>query len=445
MMSGNLIIFVRCYGPAAGETTQARLPHDPNVTAGRMKLSLFIALRYLFARKSHNVINVISGISAAGMAIGTAALVIILSVYNGFDRIIMENISDIQPDILIQPSHGKSFVPRGEAFDMLRNLEEVTAVEPVIEENVFLSYADRECTALARAVSGDYALSSGLEGHLVEGEFRLRFGELDECCAGQGLARELGIRTHFSDPVVMYYPDRTAEISLVDPTSSLQSAELFPSGIVSISADADAGLLYVPFDVMRDMMHYDAEVSAVEVWTDGDADKLVRRLSSMLGDDCRVLDRYHQDPDLYKVMRYEKAAIFLILLFVVLIVAFNIFGSLSMLIIEKRDDIEVLKALGAEDRLVRRIFVTEGWLISLLGLAVGLVLGIGITLLQQHFGIIKMPGSYLVDAYPVVLKFTDILVTAASVALVGYLIALIARPRSSSRAADEAQPFRQGD
>lgn len=410
-----------------------------------MKLSLFIALRYLFARKSHNVINLISAISATGMAIGTAALVIILSVYNGFDRIIMENISDTRPDISIQPARGKSFVPEGEAFEYLIDCESVVAVEEVIEENVFLSYSERECTALARAVNGSYAISSGLDGHLAEGEFRLRFGELDECCAGQGLARELGIHTRFSDPVVMYYPDRTAEISLVDPTSSLQSAELFPSGIISISAQDDAGLIYVPFEVMRSMMRYDREVSALEIWTDGNTDKLVRRLSAMLGDDFKVLDRYHQDPDLYKVLRYEKAAIFLILLFVVLIVAFNIFGSLSMLIIEKKEDIAVLKALGANEVLVRRIFVTEGWLISLLGLAAGLVVGVGATLLQQFTGMIKMPGSYLVDSYPVALKLTDILIITLAVALVGYLIALIASPRRSSSPAQDEPTLRQGD
>lgn len=390
-----------------------------------MNFPLFVAGRYLFARKSHNVINVISAISAAGMAIGTAALILILSVYNGFDKIVSENLSDLEPDILIVPAQGKSFAPEGEDFDWVRSLEAVEDVQEVIQENVFLSYGEHQGTALAKGVDTSYARVSGLSNHMIEGQWRLKFGDLDECCFGSTLSYSLGTHPGFSEPVTVYFPDRKENISLMNPMESVHQADVFHSGTVSVSSDVDASLLILPIDLMRSLVQYDNEVSALEIRTSGRPDKLLKEIQTRLGEDYRVLDRYHQNPDLYKVMRYEKVAIFFILIFVIIIVAFNIFGSLSMLMIEKKDDIETLKALGASDSLVRKIFVLEGWLISLLGLAAGLVLGIGLALLQQHFGLVKMPGNYLIDAYPVVLKSVDVVFTAIGVAAVGYLIARI--------------------
>ena len=188
--------------------------------------------------------------------------------------------------------------------------------------------------------------------------------------------------------------------------------------------------MILPIEKMRELLEYDDEVSAVEIRLIDGADskelkKLQKEISGMLGPDFKVKDRFQQNESLYKMMRYEKAAIFMILIFIIIIIAFNIFGSLSMLIIEKRGDIETLRSLGAHDKLIRRIFVLEGWMISLTGLAAGLVLGIGFALLQQQFGFIKMPGQFIVQAYPVILSWTDIILTIAGVATIGYLIALL--------------------
>ena len=240
----------------------------------------------------------------------------------------------------------------------------------------------------------------------------------------------MGISTRFLSPIELWYPSRTGRISISSPESALRSAKVFPSGIVSVNDDVDKELLIVPMETMRGLLEYDDEVSAVEIRVvEGTGRKDIRLLqneiSRRLGDGFKVKDRYQQNESLYKMMRYEKMATYLILIFVIIIIGFNIFGSLTMLIIEKEPDIRTLRSMGAGKRLIRRIFVLEGWLISLTGLAAGLVAGITLTLVQQQFGIIKMPGQFIVQAYPVILSWSDIAITFVGVASIGYIIALL--------------------
>ena len=247
---------------------------------------------------------------------------------------------------------------------------------------------------------------------------------------GVGLAYDMGINPRFLSPIEIYFPSRTRRISIANPLAAVESIKVWPSSTFSVSNDIDADLMIVPIEEMRELLEYDDEVSAIEIrMAEGYGQDELRRLqteiSARLGEEFKVKDRFQQNESLYKMMKYEKAAIYMILIFVIIIIAFNIFGSLSMLIIEKKDDIETLRSLGAEDKLIKRIFVLEGWMISLTGLAGGLIAGIGFTLLQQQFGIIKMPGQFLVQAYPVILSLSDIIITVAGVALIGYLIALL--------------------
>lgn len=392
----------------------------------RMKLPLFIALRYLPAKKSHNVINVISAISAAGMAIGTAALIMILSVFNGFSDLVDRTIGDFEPDLLLVPQEGKFFAPPADLVPALEQDPAVQSVLPVISENVFVSYAGRQSVALARGVGEGYEQVSALGRHIVEGELKLRFGELRQCCLGSTLARELGAHPHFSDKLEIYYPNRERSISMADPVSSLNTAVVFPEGVVSLNTDTDRTLLVLPIEVMRELCLCDDEVTGLEIRLSDKSRRAVRTLSRKVGKEYRLLDRTAQHPETYRMMKYEKMAVYLILLFVVVIISFNIFGSLTMLIIEKKEDTRTLSALGAAPKVIRRIFVLEGWLISLSGLAAGLVLGIGLCVLQQRFGIVKMPGNFLIDAYPVIISPLDILLTCAGVALVGLAVALAA-------------------
>ncbi len=395
-----------------------------------MNLPFFFARRYLFAKKSHNVINIISAISAIGMAIGTAALVIILSVYNGFDSLIRQNLDDLAPDALIKPSEGKVFLPEGEAFDWLYGREEVAGTSFILQESVFINYEGRQDVATAKGVEDDFQEKARLDGHVRVGEFRLRHGEIPMCAVGSGLAGKMGISPHFVAPLEIFYPDREKSISLSNPAATLHSVKARPSCLISFNADDDNRLILLPIDRMRDLLKYEEEISALEVrFRDGmsqrEQRRFIREMQERFGPAFRVQDRFRQNESLYKMMRYEKAAIFLILIFIIIIIAFNIFGSLSMLIIEKQDDIGTLGSLGAPPRLIRRIFVLEGWLISLLGLVAGLLTGLGLAFLQQRFGFVKMPGDFLVKSYPVIVQWTDIVLTAAGVALIGYLIALL--------------------
>ncbi|MGX8707888.1 MAG: ABC transporter permease [Bacteroidales bacterium] len=399
-----------------------------------MRLSRFIAWRYLFAKKSHNVINIISIISAAGIAIGCAALVIILSIYNGFDSIVRDLNDSHTADVLVTPATGKVFNPDAR-FDFLKDDPRVRAACGVLEESVFVQYGDRNKVVVAKGVDSLYERVTGLREHLTEGEFSLGFGDLDQVVLGRTIALELGARPAFLQPLVAWFPSRTAQVDLLSPLSSLRQVKLHPAGIVSLEQNFDQKYMFLPLDALQELLEYDGEVSGVEIYlTEAGLDRhglasreLLTQLRATLGDGFTVRDRQQQNTTLYKLLKYEKIAIYLILLFVMLIISFNIYGSLSMLIIEKRDDIATFRSMGADDSLIGQIFVREGWLISLLGIAVGIVLGLLVCWAQQRFGLVKMPGNFVVDAYPVVVRLTDVLIIVAGVALIGWLISLLTR------------------
>ena len=378
-----------------------------------MNLPLFIASRYLFAKKTHNVINVISAVSAIGMAIGTAALIIILSVYNGFNGIIKENMSVLDPDVLICPREGKFFTPDDLIFDCLMDDGRVHQATAVLEDNVFLCYGEQQGLAKAKGVE----------------DRDLYFGEIPMAQIGAELAYNMGINPSFTQMLELFYPDKDSKVSLANPTSSLHSVRIKPAEVFSISANADSELIIVPLDVMQRLVGDEGLISGIDVRLEDNSDRSIsafaKEMNERLPDQLQALDRYQLQPDLYKMMRYEKFAIYLILIFVVIIVAFNIFGSLSMLRIEKQEDVRTLQALGATPSMTRHIFILEGWLISLLGLVAGLVIGLAMSILQQKAGIIKMPGNYLIEAYPVILQWSDVLWTAVGVAAIGLATAFL--------------------
>lgn len=393
-----------------------------------MNLPLFFAGRYLFARKSHNVINIISAISAAGMALGTAALIIILSIYNGFDSLVKSMLSDFEPDILITPAEGKTFVPDGPVFDWIYGQDAVMNMCCVLTENIFVNYGGKQGMATVKGVDWVYEEESPVREHIRAGEFSLHKGDIRQAVVGSSLAYRLGLNPRFLTPLELYFPSRTRNFSISNPAASIESVNVWPSGIFSINSDIDDKYIIVPIEAMKELLEYEDEVSGVEIRvTEGcsrqEISSLVREISERLGPGFNVDDRVGQNKSLYKMMKYEKLSIFVILIFIVVIIAFNIFGSLTMLIIEKKEDIGTLRSLGMQESQIKRIFTLEGWMISLLGLACGLVVGIAFSMLQQHFGFIKMPGNFLVQAYPVILSVSDVAVTAISVAAVGYIIA----------------------
>lgn len=388
-------------------------------------LPLRFAVRYLFARKSYNVINMISGIGVAGMAVGTAALIVILSVFNGFDRLVADSLSHAKADLVVRPATGKVFTPDSTLWEKVLADDRVVRLSSVLEDQVFVSYEGRQSLARVRGLDEAAQEESSLQQHLVDGKWIFHLGEVNYCVAGAGLSYALGLNPRFITPLEIYYPSRTRQVNLANPATSLRSAKLRLGGVFSVNSDVDARLMLVPIGIMRELLEYNTEVSSLDIWTaPGTTDAVQKDLSALLGSSFRVLNRMQQDESLFRMMRYEKLAIYLILIFIVLLVAFNIYSSLRMLVIEKREDTGTLRAMGAPEALLRRIFLWEGWLISLLGMVIGLVIGVLLVWAQQRWGLVPMPGNFIVSAYPVVLKASDILWTIAGVSAVGFLMAL---------------------
>ncbi|MBR5035471.1 MAG: FtsX-like permease family protein, partial [Bacteroidales bacterium] len=258
----------------------------------------------------------------------------------------------------------------------------------------------------------------------------LKDGEIDQMVLGSSIAQDLRINTTFLTPLEVYFPSRTAKVSLTDPTSSLRKVNLFPAGIIALEKNFDEQYVYMPIGALRNVLERTDEVSMLEIRLKPEAltasgdipGKVQEDIAALFGEGYNVRNKYQQNESLYKMMTYEKLAIYLILLFVVLIISCNVFGSLSMLIIEKQEDIEILRSMGADDRTINRIFTTEGWMISLLGAAAGIVLGVLICLAQQHFHLVRLPGNFIVSYYPVHLQWLDILIIFVSVAAIGYVM-----------------------
>lgn len=394
-----------------------------------MDTGLFIAARYLFARKSHNVINVISAISAAGMAIGTAALILILSVCNGFDAIIEQNLSDLDPDITVIRRDGKCFIPDDSLTATIGELSGGCPVYRILEQNVLASYSGRQAIATVKGVDSSFENAAPIAGHVVAGSFELHKGGMPQACVGAGLARQLGVNPRFLEKIVLLYPGNSGSMPLLGPMSSLGSVKAGITGVFSINAAVDNRLILVPIETAMELLGKEAgEVSQLAVDMAGkDPRPAIRELHARLdGSEFQVLDRYELNPSVYRMMKYEKLSVYMILLFVVVIIAFNIFGSMSMLIMEKASDMSTLSAMGARESTIRKIFVLEGWMISLLGLLAGLCSGVLLSLLQQHFGIVRMPGIFSINAYPAVLQAADVIWTGIGVALTGLIISMLA-------------------
>lgn len=360
------------------------------------------------------------------MGVGTAALILIMSVYNGFEGLVKDNLSDIDPDVLVSREDSRFFTPEDGIFDILEQDPRVSSINCVLEDNIFFTYAGNQGIARARGVDYGYEEQSGIQARVVEGEFALYKGDIPTAAVGATLAYNNGIHARFLDPLELYYPQTGGTISLVNPAASLNNSRVWAGSLVSVSSTFDAQSIIVPLATMQELMGNDDLISGIEVRLADAGTSSVRQYIRTAGlpEGYALKDRYAQNPSLFRMMKYEKFAIFFILIFVVIIIAFNIFGSLSMLMIEKADDAQTLRAMGATDGTVRKIFVAEGWMVSLLGMLGGLVVGVALTLLQQRFGFVKMPGGFMTDAYPVVLRWADVLLSCAGVAITGFLIAL---------------------
>ncbi len=388
-------------------------------------LPLLFARRYLFSRKSLSVINIISGVSALTVAVPVMAMVILLSVFNGFDSLIKSMYRNFDPEIRITAAEGKFFDRNTLPLSEIRNVEGVEETGFTLEENALFEYGDKQYIGSILGVDSLYDTVVPIRNMVVQGEYRPKFGDLDQALIGQGVAYNLTVGTTLLEPLVVYMPRRGTGSPLL-PVSFYRKKTIFPSGIFALDNETDSRYVIAPIGFVRELLEYGPEQvsSAILRLAPGsDPDRVRARIAGIAGDDFRVQTSYQQKESLYRIMQYEKWGIYFIILMVLVIASFSIVGSLIMIIIDKQKDTETLITLGAERKLIRRIFVREGMLISGIGMAAGLVLGIAVCLLQQHFGWIKMAGSsFLVDAYPVEIETTDLLGIVLSVGAIGWAI-----------------------
>jgi len=388
-----------------------------------VRLPFFIARRYLFAKKSHNIINIISGISAAGIMVGTIALIIVLSVFNGFEHVIVSLFNTFDPDIRITLVEGKTFHTGDIASDKIKKMNGIVRYTDVLEENALLRCNDRQYFATIKGVSPEFQQSSGLDSMLVEGDMILESKGEPFAVAGRGVAFYLGLNPQdMVHKLEIYVPRRGA--TAARPDQAFNSASLFTSGIFAIQDDFDSKYVLLPLNFTRELLNYTDEVSAVELGLKKgtETEKIQKELQAIVGPRFKVENRFQQQSTLYSLMKSEKLAVFFILGFILLIASFNVIGSLSMLIIEKKKDIKILWSLGADGRLIRRIFLVEGLLVTTLGALTGLILGAGICWVQQHFGIVKLQvsgGSFLIDSYPVSMQLFDFVMVFLTVFFIG--------------------------
>ena len=388
-----------------------------------MKLSLYIAKRYLFAKKSRNAINIISAVSVAGVAVGTMALIIVLSVFNGLETMVSAIFNTFDPDIKITAEEGKTFIADTSRLKLLANVDGLSCYSLTIEENALLKYGDRQFIATIKGVDDNYAMVTNIDSSMWEGDFILRNDKgRSYAIPGVGVAQYLGIRVNFITPLNIIVIRNTGSTN-INSENALKEKFIFPSGIFEVEKEYDSKYVYIPIEFARELTEIEDGVSSVEIKFTDQADPRIaqKNIVKIFGKGFVVQNRYEQQEIFYKVMRSERLAIFFILTLILIIASFNIIGSLTMLIIEKERDIEILKSLGADNDLIRKIFIFEGWLISIIGAVAGIILGFAICWLQQTFGLIKLQSeSLIMDSYPVVMKVKDFIIVPGTVLLIGY-------------------------
>ena len=394
-----------------------------------MGLSSTIAWRYLFSKKSHSAINIISMVSVCGVALTTMALICTLSVYNGFQELIASLYSTLDPDIKIEPIKGKTFDISDTLFTDISKWENIEVWSPVLEENVLLVYRDKQMPALMKGVSDNFGQLTEIDKILLDGNFMLRDSIVGYATIGVGIANQLEAGARFVHPLQFYTPKRNVRVNMANPAASFNEGNLFVAAVFSVNQqEYDDQMVIVPLDFARKILDYTTEVSAIEIKLKPGADisGMISHLKEVLGENYTVKDRMMQQEDSFRMMQIEKWMTFLILAFILMIATFNVIGSLSMLIIHKKENILTLQSMGADDRLISKIFLTEGCLISAIGAVIGLVLGITLCLLQQHFGLLRLgegTGAFVVDAYPVELMWVDVIAVMGIVSLLGFLSA----------------------
>lgn len=394
-----------------------------------MNFPFYIARRYLFSKKSHNAINIISMVSVAGVVVATIALVCALSVYNGFNDLVSTLFSSFDPQLKLTPRSGKVFDPAAPGIEQIKALPEVAFVSEVLQDNALVRYRDRQVVATVKGVDDRFGALVSIDSILIDGRFALREDVVDYATLGVGLASALGVNAGFVSPLEIYAPKRDEKVNLSNPASSFQVEYAYTGGVFCINQQVyDENFMLVPLALARALFRYENEVSALEIKLKEGANvsAVKKEIQQLAGAAFRVEDRHEQQQASFKMMQVEKWMTFLILSFILAIALFNVVGSLSMLMIEKQEDVRTLRNMGAGDALIRRIFLFEGWMISGFGALIGIGIGLALCLLQQELGLIKLgqtAGAFIIDAYPVRVEAADLLTVFVTVLTIGFLAA----------------------
>lgn len=402
-----------------------------------MNFSLYIANRYLLSRKSLNAINIISGISVLGVFVGSAALVIILSVFNGFQEMVLSMYNTFTPEIRIEPSQGKTFDPQSSIFKSLKRDGRIASYVEVLQEKALLQYNDVQYIALIKGVSDNFTRGKHLDSIIIDGSFTLKSDSLSYAVLGAAVQATLSVSIRDEFNYLQIYSPRRGSANSINPTDQFVMKAIRPSGVFQLQQQFDQ-TVFVPLDFARELMTEPENVSAVELYVKpGESvEKIKDEISRKMGSGFTVKNRAQQNQLLYKILNTEKIAVFFILTFVLIIAIFNIIGSLTMLVMDKRKDIAVLNSMGAGDSLVRRIFFIEGIMISMAGCITGMLAGLIFCIFQQHYGFIKMDINFETDAYPIVLQLTDFLLIFTTVSLISVIASSVASRLSIKNAVD---------
>ncbi len=394
-----------------------------------MNLSLYIAKRYLFSKKSHQVINIISGVAIAGIALATAAMVCTLSVFNGFQGVVAKQFSAFDADIRITAASGKVITTDAPEIGQVAGMSEIESKSFCVEGKAMAGIGGKQAMVTIKGVDENFASLTDIQSILHgPGEFVLTDGADEYAVLGGGLAETLGCGLFFDTPLEIYVPNRQGNINLTIPARNFKKSELYSSGQVFIlnQPEYDGEYIITSDNFARDIFSREAnEATSMELKLKGDANaaKTKKEVERILGSDYIVQDRYEQQESVYKVMQVEKMISYIFLTFILMVACFNIIGSLAMLIIEKRENMKTLRSLGAENKTIANIFVFEGAIISAIGAVIGIVAGVALSLVQQHFGLIKMGSTddFIVEGYPVEIVASDVAIIFATVIVVGFI------------------------
>lgn len=395
-----------------------------------MSFPFYIARRYLFAKKSHHAINIISIISVLGVAVATMALVCTLSVFNGFHHLVATLFTAFDPELKIVPTEGKTFSEEESSIYAVKKLDCVDIVSASLEDNALARYNGRQAMIVLKGVDDNFARCTDINEILYgQGMFRLHADVLEYGVPGMRLAMSMGMDASYTDPLQIYTPTPGARVNLMSPDESFNMDELISPGVVfSVGQKKyDQDYVFCSLGFAQRMFEKEGQISSLEIRVkeDYDIDNAKKQIQSVLGPKLKVIDRYEQQEDVFRIMAIEKYMAYIFLTFILFIACFNIVGSLSMLIIEKKKDVVTLRNLGATNKQIRSIFLFEGRMISLTGAILGILLGLGLCLAQQEYGLLKLgdkAGAFIVDAYPVVVNPWDVVMIFLTVVAVSFLV-----------------------